>query len=328
MTVPTPGAVDILSPSAFVLPEIHTAPLETALRNLNALYETHSPALVQCTPAEYGADSGPFVYYIPIIPSSDGLDYLFSAAFTPSVTVTRSYSTTTDTDLSTATFGSIGSTSGSTGTSGVVEDGPFTIGATARILKVEYSIGSGTFWPQSICIYPDQATPPTGVSNCGFRSYDDGVLSQSDAPVHQEFLDRCKRSALLVFRDRRQCAYTFVCEATARANHMGHVSSAQNRPWPRARMRLPGYSGETTFRIEALAEYGAGGPVTRAVTVTLTGATAASVQFDADESVNSGTLTVQPKNTGLGAFVDVDLQINGAGTGDVYLHSVIIWPEP
>lgn len=327
MTIPSPSAVTVLSPSAFVLPELLPEPLQTALTNVNAVYRFHSPAHIQCTPAEFTSAAGPFVYYIPIRPSADGLDYNFAAAFDTSITVTRTYSTTSDTDLTTATFGSIGTTTGSTGATGVVTDGPFTIGASARILKVEISVSSGTVWPQSLCIYPATQAVPTGASACGFRSYDDGILGQSDSPIHQEFLDRCKRSALIVYKDRRQCAYSFVTEATARAYHLGHATTNMDHAWPRGRMRLPGYAQAATFRVEALAEYGAGGSVSRAITVTLTGQTTASTQMDADATVNSATLTVQPKADGLGAFVDVDLQITGGGVGDVYCHSVIIWPE-
>ena len=328
MTIPSPSAVTILSPSAFVLPELDTDPLQTALTNVNAVYRFHSPALIQCTPCESAAGAGPFVYYIPIRPSSDSLDYIFDAALTPSITVTRTYSTTTSTDLSTATFSTIGTTTGATGATGIVSEGPFTLGSTDRILKVEISVSSGTVWPQSLCIYPDTQTVPTGSSACGFRAYDDGILSATDSPIHQEFLDRCKRSALLVYQDRRQNAYSFVTEATARASHLGHVSSSESYPWPRARMRLPGYGAASTFRVEALADYGAGGAVTRAITVTLHGQTSVSLQLDADATVQSGTLTVDPKGDGLAAFVDVDLQISGEGVGDVYVHSVMIWPEP
>lgn len=328
MTIPSPADVEILSPSAFVLPELLPEPLATALTNTNAVYKFHSPALVQCTPCEYGAAAGPFVYYIPIRPSADSLDYIFAAALTPSITVTRSYSTTSNTDLTAATFSAIGSATGSTGATGVVNDGPYTLDAADRILKVEISVAAGTVWPQSLCVYPDTQTPPTGASACGFRSYDDGILSQSDSPIHQEFLDRCRRSALAVYQDRRQNAASFVTEATARAFHLGHVSSSENRAWPRGRMRLPGYAAPVTLRIEALAEYGAGGAVTRAIAVTLTGHDTASIDFDADATVNSGTLTITPQADGLGAFVDVDLQLTGDGVGDVYLHSLMIWPEP
>ena len=327
MTIPSPSAVTVLSPSALVLPELLPEPLQTALTNVNAVYRFHSPAHIQCTPAEYTGAAGPFVYYIPVRPSSDGLDYNFAAAFDSSITVTRTYSATSGTDLTTAVFASIGSTTGSTGASGIVTDGPFTLSASHRILKVEISVSSGTVWPQSLCVYPATQAVPTGSAPCGFRSYDDGVLGQSDSPIHQEFLDRCKRSSLIVYKDRRQCAYAFVTEATARANHLGHATSSMNQAWPRGRMRLPGYTQDTTFRVEALAEHGAGGPVTRAITVTLTGKTTASTQMDADATVNSATLTVQPQSDGLGAFVDVDLQITGDGVGDVYCHSVIIWPE-
>ncbi len=327
MTIPSPTAVTVLSPSALVLPELKTEPLQTALTNMNAVYRFHSPALVQCTPAEPVGAAGPFVYYIPIRPSADDLGYIFAAALDSSITATRTYSTTTSTSLSTATFSAIGSTTGSTGASGVVADGPFVIAAGARILKVEISVAAGTVWPQSLCVYPDTQTPPTGAAACGFRSYDDGILNAANSPIHQEFLDRCKRSALIVYKDRKQCAYSFVTEATARAAHLGTVSSAENRAWPRGRMRLPGYTQNTTVRVEALAEFGGGGSITRGITLTLTGQTSASVEFDADATVNSGTLTVQPQADGLGAFVDVDLQLSGEGVGDLYCHSVIIWPE-
>ena len=134
MTIPSPSAVTVLSPSAFVLPELLPEPLQTALTNVNAVYRFHSPAHIQCTPAEYTGAAGPFVYYIPIRPSSDGLDYMFAAALDSSITVTRTYSATSDTDLTTAVFASIGSTTGSTGASGVVTDGPFTLSAAHRIL--------------------------------------------------------------------------------------------------------------------------------------------------------------------------------------------------
>ena len=102
MTHPNPSSIVLSKPSDFVLAEFEQDPLKNALRNVNAVWLYHTPALVQALPADdYGTnETQAATYLIPVVPSQDVIPYYFSMAFDASITVTRTYYASSDTALS------------------------------------------------------------------------------------------------------------------------------------------------------------------------------------------------------------------------------------
>jgi hypothetical protein len=327
MTRPSPSQAEILPLSAFVLPPLSAEPLRTIMRNINAVWLYHQPPHIQAMPAdEYHAGVTSAEYVIPISPSADGLPYFAELALTPLLTVTRDYYYSATGAIGGA-WTSIGSYAGSTGTTGIVQDSLSAIPAGSRAIKVELSSASA-FFPMAIVVYPRPTSVPAGVQPSGFVAYDDGILEgAAGAPLHQEFLDRCRRSPLAVWHDRLQCGLSLACEFNERANHAARAAGGVVWRLGSARIRLPGYGGPTRFVVRAIAEHSGAAPVSDVVTVRLSGVDAASVSLDATAQTETDTITVTPAGTGIEAYVDAEITITSGGAGTTYLHGLCIWPE-
>lgn len=329
MTRPSPSSLEILPLSAFVLPPLAVEPLRTIARNCNAVWLYHQPPHIQAMPAdEYHAGVTSATYAIPISPSADGLPYFAALALTPLVTVTRTYEYSATGAIGVGSvWTSLGSYTGSTGASGIVQDSLSAIPAGSRGLRVTLSSASAVF-PMALVVYPRPTSIPAGVQPSGFTAYDDGILeTASQAPIHQEYLDRCRRSPLAVWHDRLQCGLSLVCELNERANHSAKAAGTTAWRLGSARIRLPGYGGPTRFLVRAIAEHSSAAPVSDVVTVRLSGVDAASVSLDATAQTETDTITVTPAGTGIEAYVDAEITITSGGTGTTYLHGLCIWPE-
>lgn len=332
MSRPAPASLAISKPSQFILPSLAQEPLRTALRNVNAVWLYHQPALVQSLPADdYGTNpTAGATYLIPIIPSADALPYRFSLATDSSITVTRTYYVSSDTTIAGATYTQIGTDSGSTGADGVVVDGSYTVPAATTHLKVVIST-TGSMFPQSLLVYPYPSSVPSAVQSSGFVPYDDGILEgATGAPIHQEFLDRCRKSALSVWHDRRQNSYSLVCNSAPDEGegegYAVEIGSTATITMPIGRMVLPGYTQATRFVAKAIA-VSSGATVTGAIKLKLTGIDQATIELDASGDIESGTATVIPNEAGLAQGVDVELELSGKGTAQFVVHSIMIWPE-
>ncbi len=331
MSRPTPAGYTIENPAAFVLPPFAKSPIENALNNVNAAWLYHTPPLVQCLPADdYGStETAGATYLIPVTPSADALPYRFKVAADASITLTRTYYVSSDTTLSGATYTSIGTATGSTGGDGIVSDGTYTIPANTTHLKIVLAAAT-TCFPQAILIYPEPATVPEGEQASGFVAYETDALNDSGAPLHKELFDRCRKSALAVWHDRKQNCFSLVANSAPDEdegeNHVAAVLSTVTRTAPKGRVRLPGYAAATRFSIKAIAETSAG-TVSGAITVSITGEDSASVTLDASGAVVSTSATVTPAGAGLAAYVDVSVTLSGKDTSSVFLHSLMIYPE-
>jgi len=332
MTRPSPSQAEILPLSAFVLPPLAVEPLRTIMRNINAVWLYHQPPHIQAMPAnEYHAGVTSAQYVIPISPSADGLPYFAELAqFSPLFTVTRTYEYSATGALGAVGWTSLGSYTGPPTGSGIFQDSLPAIPAGSRALRVTLSSASA-FFPQALVVYPRPTSVPAGVQPSGFVAYDDGILEgAAGAPIHQEFLDRCRRSPLAVWHDRLQCGLSLVCEINDRTNHPAKSAAATGVGVWRlgsARIRLPGYGGPTQLKVRAIAEHSSTGPVSDVITVRLSGVDAASVTLDATAQTESGTITVTPASTGIEAYVDAEIEIRNGGSGTTYLHGLCIWPE-
>jgi len=331
MTRPIPPALSIGQPSAFILPPLAVEPLRVAMRNLNAVWLYHSPPLAQFLPVDDYATTGGVVlatYIFPVVPSADSLPYRFELAATAGAVVTRTYYESVDTTIPGAAYAAIGTVTGSTGASGHVVDGPYTIAAATKHLKIVLTtIAPIVVVPMAYCIYPEPTTiPASDTANSGFRAYDDGVLEGvAGAPLHKEFLDRCRRSSLAVWHDRKQNALSMVADSTS-GDPATEVAAAYSVTLPQSRIMLAGYGSSVRLLCKAIA-LTAGPVVTDAITITLSGDTSATVRLDASSDIESATATVAPAGSGLSRYVDVAIEATGAGVADIQILAIMIWPE-
>ena len=333
MSRPAPASITVAKPSDFILPEFDVEPLVTALENVNAVYLYHQPAMIQGLPADdyAGAGTAGATYLLPVIPSADGLPYTFQLATTAATTITRTYYESSDTTISGATYSSIGTVTGSSGASGIVADGPYTIAATTRHLKIVFDAAPSTMYPEAICVYPTPAASVPAPTAAGFVAYDDGLYdTATGAPIHKELLDRCRKSTLAVWHDRKQCGFSLFCNTDPDGDegetHMIEIGSTDSITMPIARMRLPGYMASARMTAKAIG-ISAGATVTDGITITLKGDDTAVIELDASGAVVSGSASVTPTGDDLARYVDVSVELSGESIAAFELHSLIIWPE-
>ena len=332
MTRPSPASITVSKPSEFILPPFAKDPIKTALTNVNAVYLYHAPAMIQGLPADdYSSGTAGATYLLPVMPSADGLPYTFAFSCTASTTVTRTYYTSPDAALSGATYTQIGTATGSTGSDGVVEDGGYTIPAATRHVKIVVSSAS-PIYPQALCIYPTPSATVPATTSAGFVAYDDGLLdAAAGAPIHSEFLDRCRKSSLAVFHDRKQCGLSLFCNTDPDEDedeeHAIAIDAGGDVSMPESRIRLPGCVQPIKLTIKAIG-VSAGADVANGITVTVKGSSVEKVQLSITGEVETGSLTVTPTGDGLERFVDVSLYLSSGALDPAFeLHSLIIWPE-
>lgn len=331
MSRPAPASITVAKPSDFILPEFDVEPLVVALENVNAVYLYHQPAMLQGLPAdEYSGGTEGATYLLPVIPSVDGLPYTFQLATTAATDVDRTYYESSDATISGATYSSIGTDSGTSGATGIITDGPYTIAAATRHIKIVYATAA-TIFPEAICIYPTPAASVPAPTDAGFIAYDDGLYdTATGAPMHKELLDRCRKSTLAVWHDRKQCGYSLFCNTDPDGDegetHKISIGSGESITMPIARMRLPGYAASARLTAKAIG-ITAGATVTDGITITLKGKDSAVIQLDASGAVESGSASVTPDGDDLARFVDVSLVLSGESIAAFELHSLIIWPE-
>ena len=281
-------------------PAMAKEPLHRTLLNLNYLWAYHRPPLLSVVYTVAPALSRSVDYHIPILPSQEtgGLRYTFehrfvcsSGAATVQVTVdsctTYAGGGTVWTNVYTQSVSSSGAGVLTTSVSSI-----YVIPTAAVALRVTYGAPSaGTRTDHHFLVYPAPSAPSAGTYSTGYRPYDDGILAAAGAPIHEELLQRCAISSRAVVEDRRHCAFAFVQEYTTTphfvANAATGAESGRTMPWVRG--WVPATTGQS-FAARVIATVSAG---TTADLVSLGGVT-----FDASGSIESGTVTLNPKPDG------------------------------
>lgn len=315
--ITTPSTIQVTPATGLLVPPMAAQPLRRALENLNYLYKWHRPPLVDvCPTCATAGGRGTFVY--PIAPSADGLRYNFEHRIMPSnnstCAITVDY-TTAYAGGATAWTNIYASNPATTANTLLTQqDNAQTVPANAVALRVDYQAAAGTIAPQHLLVYPAPDAPTAGIKACGFRPFDDGMLTATGAPVHTELVNRCKLSALAVLRDRRQQALTFlqvetgtpwiVCPSDKGTILSGALYEAFN-DLPPVRLFLPYQGPDVQLTVAVLADVDAGGTAGLVRVHQVNHPQGEEVTFAADGAINTANLTVHLSGSGTDRYADL-----------------------
>ncbi len=317
MAIVTPAGVGIVPQWQMLLPQMVAQPLQTALRNLNYLHKYHQPALVTACVTSDPLLTRASEYHVPIIPSADGLRYTFETRFvcsnaTQTVNVSLDYCTTYAGGATVWTNLTANNViTGGAGTLTTRTDANLTIPATAVALRWTLTApGAGSRTDHHLLCYPTPSDATATAYASGFRCFDDGLfLDADDAPVHTEWLNRCKSSASAVLRDRKQMAFSFVQEYRTDPRIIRSGATAIYSARPIGRAFFPNQAATATLDVRVIAGVSAG---TTAGLVSLAQVGGAKTAFAASGNIESGTLVVQFDGKGL--LTGADLQFSFGNT--------------
>lgn len=332
MAIATPAVATVTKEPSLLLPAMDSAQLHVALNNGNYLYLHHIPPLVSFTPLGLaGGRENAFV--VPIVPSADALPYDFYYRILPAFNGT----TTIRVEEATSMAGPFNTIYGPTATGAMVNGTWYlrqhttTIPAGSRVLRFTFSAWGGTGKIGHILAHPAAAAAavpfvaPYGETASGFRVYEDSLLYAAAAagqPVNTEFLDRCRRNAVKVLRDRYQCAFSMVQEDGVGAHTVLY-------PAPATAGGAPMAIGHARFVVPGLRGGGSGTLTVLAIGTVSAGATAnliivkvgtQTLKLAASGAVVSGTMTITGATNEVRVFANVD------GANTTYLHACIgLW---
>jgi hypothetical protein len=311
MAVSTPGKIQISAASALKLPEMAQEPLKAALKNLNYLIKWHRPPLVDDCPMRSFGLSRTATYTPPITPSADGLRYTFEtrwicSAAAQSVTVTVDWSAFYNGGATAWTnIFSQATVSGAAGILTTQTKADQTIPPTAEVLRYQItSPASGTRDDHHLLVYPSPADTTAGaLAGSGAVPFDDGGLAHADEwPVHTEFINRCKVTAVAVLIDRWQRALSMIDEE-ATAGYTGAPTIDGWHELPPVRCYLPFQGPSVNLEIFAIAEVTGG--TTAVLRIGQVGGN--SISLSATGQIDGDTLEV--KTTGTGEMAHADLRV-------------------
>lgn len=332
MAIVVPTGVGIVPQWQTVLPQMVSQPLQTALRNLNYLHVYHRPALVTAC-----MNSDPLLtrtseYHVPVIPSADGLRYTFETRFvcsngTQTVNVSWDYCTTYAggaTVWTNLTANNV--VTGGAGTLTTRTDANLTIPATAVAVRLTLTApAAGDRTDHHMLVYPTPSNPTSTAYASGFRSFDDGLfLAANDAPVHTEWLNRCKSSAAAVLTDRKQMAFAFVQEFRT-APRLVRSTGDLEGVYPLARCFLPNQKGTATLDVRVIAGVSAGGT---ADLISLSQVAGAKAILTASGSIESDSLVVQIEGNGLLAGGDLQFGLKYTAGNTTRPFAVVAFYTP
>lgn len=337
MAITTPAGIQISKDYQLLVPAMAKQPLQRALENLNYLWKFHRPALVDVCPNVDLARGGHTMVY-PIAPSADGLRYDFEHRIMP----TANSNCAITVDYTTAYAGggtdwvNIYAVNPATTANTLLthNDASLVIPATAVALRVDYLVAAGNIAPQHILIHPAPSNAVAGIQASGFTPFDNGLLvGQTGAPVHTEYLNRCKISALSLLRDRRQQVLSFLqrdagvpwspCPPAAPV-----VDYTQFQDLPAVRVFLPFQGPDATIAISALADVDAGGTA-NLISVRQVGVPDANqATFAANGAINTANLVLHLQGQGLDRYADLAIGAKITASNNTYLRAVSAYWRP
>ena len=339
MTVTVNADLNLIEPVDLIVPEMAQQPLLAALQNLNFLYADHRPALASLMPMTERYVVEPKAYVFGVIPSADGIKYGFNHRFWVPVEFDMEIKVETNTGTNPASGWSAIYTADHTLAANVLTTVSHTglvIAANITMLRVTYTQDDdeASFIPHHILVYPDADNPAANTGSdypSGFAPFDDGLLASGQhAPIHTELIDRCKTSALALYRDRRQMVLSILSESSA--NTPGRSDShdiTQPYVWPMATLRcvMPGAPDATTIDLRCLASVSAGATAAVVRVEQIAESKAIATDLAGTGQLVSGTLVVYPQGSGLTRFVDLRVSLKATAGNYTYLHSLVGWPQ-
>tara|TARA_R110000868_G_scaffold94111_4_gene259955 strand:+ start:1474 stop:2514 length:1041 start_codon:yes stop_codon:yes gene_type:complete len=344
MAVLAPAAALVVTKkSAFMVPAMAANPLGVALENTNHLYRHFCPPLVDALPMLASGLSRATSWTFGVMPSADGLRYEFQHRFLPSFASATPLAvqvwTNTGTDPAVGWASIYGPTTTAASVSGVPQTHTHTavVGASARMMRVQYTAPAGVYQPWHILVRPDAnpaAVPfvaPFGITSSGFRVWDSALLSATGGPVNTEMVDRCRRNSIAVLTDRRQNVMALLQEdgVSGTAKHVAPSTSLAATDWVlvgKARAFIPWQSGYT-LQLRVLASVSGGATTANRVQVSVSGGASAPL-FAASGQLISGTLTLQGDSQA-GNSEDFEIRVRrGDAATTTRLHSVMAFWQP
>lgn len=309
-------------------PPVGTQPLTAILNNLHYLWQKHQPPLLSVVYNASATTTRSTIYHIPITPSADGLLYTFAHRFICSAATQTVAVTVEETD----TYAGGGTAWTAIYTQNVVTGGAgllttstsasYAIPADAVAIRVTLAApGAGTKTDHHLLVYPSPAAPTAGTYASGFKPFDDGIMASANlAPIHEEWIQRAARSSRALAQDRKQCVYAFVQEYrsapvfSCRDALYGNTDAGYSLPTVRA--YLPHASTGQSVSFSVIAEVSAG--------ATADLITVAGTILDAVGTVVSGdTITLDPKSSGTGAYIDIPLVVRNTTGNSTRVFAVI-----
>jgi len=332
MTVDTPIKVQISKASALKLPEMAQEPLKTALENLNYLIRYHRPPLVDdCPMRSFGLTRGS-TYVLPITPSADGLRYTFETRWIVLSAATQSVTVSVDSSDAYAGGATVWSnifsqatTSAGAGTLTTQTKADQIIPADAEVLRYQISApASGARDDHHFLVYPTPAATAAGrMAGSGAIPFDDGGLGHADEwPIHTEFINRCKVTAVAVLIDRWQRALSMLDEELT-AGYTGPASDGWNE-MPPVRCYLPFQGPEVNLEVFAIAQVTGG--TTAVLRVGQVGGD--SIELAATGQITGDTLTVKTKGTGAMTHADLRVQRYRTTGQTTYVNAISAYYIP
>lgn len=339
MAIPHPAALVVTPATGFLTPIINVEPLGTALANTNHLYEYFTPPLASVMPNLATGLSRNTSYIFGIIPSQDGLRYLFDHTIYPVATGVITIKVESGHNdgptvwtpvLAATAYGTVAGT-------WVTISHYGTVAATEDRIRVTYSAASGNYLPSQILIYPapDPTLKPFAapwIVTSGFRVYEDSLLDGGATlrPVTTEMLDRCRRNSIRVLTDRVHNVFSYVQEDGALGTplHVAPFASLPAEGWAtvgRARAQI-GRESKATLQVRVLASVSAGTTVDRVWLSTINDeGVLMDATVGAPGAMVSESLVVHPDASG---FVDFSLSLRASAGNTCTIHSAMAFWRP
>lgn len=330
MSVTVPTAFAVVPKGALWAPAMSAQPLQKALENVNYLWRYHRPPMLSVVYTVAPSVSRSTVYHIPVIPSQEtgGIRYTFEHRM-----VMSDGAATTQVDVDTCSTYAGGATVWTNlYTQGVTSAGAglltthtstaLAIPTATVALRVTYGAPSaGTRTDHHLLVYPTPTAPTVGTYATGYRPFDDGVLTATGAPIHEEFLQRCARSSRVIVKDRRQCAFAFVQEYSTTPHVVVNTANGgiAGHSFPAVTGYLPG-AVDATLTARVLATVGGGAT---ADLISFAGAT-----FNADGAINTNTVTPLGGDPGPLAFRNWPLTVRNNVGQETRVHAVVCFWTP
>lgn len=337
MAITQPSSLAIVPANELTLTKMGRGPLATALANINYLWKYHQPPLLDVCPTSGDyvahADDGMYEFVVPVLSPIDGMPYQLEFRLTPHggcSSVILQVHTTTSTNWTTATWTSW-RTSTQSCTSGTLKTWiptAQTMGATMTAMRFRITPNTGSVEPQHILLYPKPGDASYLDIDGSFFPWDD-ALSAADAPVHTEYFNRCKKSAVAVLQARQQCAFSFAQLTSYRTTQpVSPPYGPKVQSLAPVRCVLPFAAESSVLNFRAFT-YNASHTTASLVRVQQVGTPKGNaVEFTADGNTDINSIVVYPKNPGTaGAYVDLQLQARSLDV-ETKLAAVVAWWSP
>jgi len=294
VAITVPSDLELMDVGALLghVPADDKDPLYTLLRRANWLYATHAPPLLNVCVHEPARAS--IEILAAVVPSADSLTYSFDMSLRNSATDTVQVDVEESSTSSGAGFAAV---SGSPFTTASLTAGDnwiatldVPLAAATRWIKITVAPASGTVVVHSVVIRPKRLTTlSSGALSSGVVLFDDSHLTDADAAIHTEYINRAALNYHLTVKDRYQCIAGFANHSTP---HMRWVPGTGGANVDAhflifGVVPLPPGAEETTVTVRLRADdSGAGG------TVLVGQLNGSSVELDADNADNTATLVL------------------------------------